>query len=76
MTIVYLFTGKEMVTLGVGLADVLAKISFYYLHERAWNRIHWGKQKHPLAEIPVNRDLAPEDLEKVKSQLKDLGYID
>ena len=76
MTIVYVFTGKEIVTLGIGLVDALAKISFYYLHERGWNRVTWGTKKHPLSEIPVNRDLAPEDLEKVKGQLKDLGYLD
>jgi len=74
--IVYLFTGEILLSLGVIGVDAAAKILFYYLHERAWNMIAWGKTKHPLASIPVNKELEPEDLEKVKQQLKDLGYLD
>lgn len=76
MTIVYIFTGKFLLSLGIGGVEVVAKILFYYLHERAWNFVSWGKAKHPLASIPVNRELTPEDMNKVKQQLKDLGYID
>lgn len=76
MTIVYIFTKKFLLSLGVGLVEVIAKITFYYLHERAWNKVSWGKKKHPLSNIPVNRELKPEDMEKVKQQLKDLGYLD
>jgi len=74
--IVYIFTGEILLSLGVIGVEVVAKILFYYLHERAWNMIAWGKAKHPLASIPVNKELNPEDLEIVKQQLKDLGYLD
>jgi uncharacterized membrane protein len=74
--IVYIFTGKILLSLGVIGVEALTKILFYYLHERVWNKIQWGKKKHPLASIPVNKELEPEDLEKVKQQLKDLGYLD
>jgi uncharacterized membrane protein len=76
MTIVYLLTKEPLITLGFGVIEVIAKITFYYLHERAWHRISWGTKKHPLATLPVNRDVAPEDMEKIKNYLKDLGYID
>lgn len=74
--IVYILSGEILLSLGVIGVEVVAKILFYYLHERVWNMVHWGKKKHPLASIPVNKELAPEDLDKVKQQLKDLGYLD
>jgi uncharacterized membrane protein len=74
--IVYILSGDPFLSLGVIGVEVVAKILFYYLHERVWNMIACGKTKHPLASIPVNKELEPEDLEKVKQQLKDLGYLD
>lgn len=43
MLIVWLTTGSIELVAAVGLADVTAKIFFYYLHERAWGRVHWGQ---------------------------------
>ena len=48
----------------------------YYFHERAWDRISWGRIKHPLSGLPVNRELKPEDLILIQRQLKELGYLD
>ena len=76
MIIVFLFTRKFILTLGVGAVEVTAKILFYYLHERIWNRVSWGKKKHPLSVLPVQRELEPNDMEIIKSKLKELGYID
>ncbi len=76
MIIVFLFTRKIILTLGVGLAEVTAKITFYYLHERIWDKISWGKDKHPLSKLAVKRELEPEDMEIIKSKLKELGYMD
>ena len=52
------------------------RVILYYLHERVWNRISWGRIKHPLSSLPVNRELKPEDLTLVKNYLKELGYLD
>ncbi len=76
MTIVFLFTRKFILTLGIGGAEVLSKMIFYYLHERSWQIISWGKKKHPLAALPVKRELEPGDMEIIKDKLKELGYID
>ncbi|NIM58970.1 MAG: DUF2061 domain-containing protein [Candidatus Aminicenantes bacterium] len=76
MIIVFLFTRRIILTLGVGLAEVIAKITFYYLHERIWEKISWGKDKHPLSKLAVKRELEPEDMEIIKDKLKELGYID
>jgi uncharacterized membrane protein len=45
MTIVYVFTRKIIITLEVGLVEVITKMLFYYLHERVWEKIKWGKAK-------------------------------
>jgi uncharacterized membrane protein len=76
MTIVFLFTRRIILSLGVGLAEVLAKIIFYYLHERIWEKISWGKSRHPLSGLLVKRELEPEDMEIIKNKLRELGYID
>jgi uncharacterized membrane protein len=76
MGIVFVITRKFVLMLEVGLLDIIAKLIFYYLHERAWGKIKWGKVEHPLEVLAVKKQLAPEDLERVKGQLKDMGYID
>jgi uncharacterized membrane protein len=52
------------------------RVILYYFHERAWDRISWGRIKHPLSGLPVNRELKPEDLLLIQRQLKELGYLD
>lgn len=76
MSIVYILTRKWEITLGAGVLEAASKMLFYYLHERAWHKIGWGKKKHPLEEIPVTRELSPEDRDKIEKQLRDLGYMD
>lgn len=41
--IVYLFTRKLVLALEVGLFEVSAKLIFYYLHERIWERLNGGE---------------------------------
>ncbi len=76
MGIVFLITRKEIIMLEVGILDMVAKLMFYYLHERVWGKIKWGKVTHPLEVLGVKKELTPEDLEKVRTQLKSLGYMD
>ena len=38
-------TGRLKVALSIGLVELFTKICLYYLHERLWNRIHFGKVK-------------------------------
>jgi len=49
--IAFVFTHKPMLSLGVGVADMVTKIGLYYLHERIWERIHFGRPKAPEYEI-------------------------
>ena len=76
MTIVFLFTRRIMLSLGVGLAEIIAKITFCYLHERVWDKVSWGKSKLPLSKLAVKRELEPKDMEIIRNKLRELGYKD
>ena len=49
--IFYLFTGKGTLSVGAGALDMVIKIGLYFLHERLWNHIHFGRAKPPEYEI-------------------------
>ncbi len=42
-TLVLIFTGELVLSLGIGIGDIIIKFILYFLHERAWDRILWGK---------------------------------
>jgi uncharacterized membrane protein len=42
--LVFIFTGNMPLSLGLGSADIVTKLILYYLHERAWNKVYWGKR--------------------------------
>ena len=43
--LVYVFTGNLLVSGGVGLTELLSKLLIYYVHERVWNAIGFGRIK-------------------------------
>ena len=49
--IVYVLTGKGSLSVGAGLMDVVLKIAAYFVHERVWNHIEFGRGKPPDYEI-------------------------
>jgi uncharacterized membrane protein len=74
--IVYAFTRKITISLGVGLVEVIAKILIYYIHEHFWDKISWGRIKHPLSDLQIRDKLKPEDMEIIRKKLRELGYLD
>ena len=50
-TVAWLATGKLTLAVEIGLADTLIKLGAYYLHERTWIRVKFGKLKRPEYEI-------------------------
>ena len=42
-SLVFIFTGSLELAIEVGLIEVVLKLLFYYLHERAWLVVSWGK---------------------------------
>ncbi len=41
--IVYIFTKELIISFGVGIVEAISKMIFYYIHERIWDKINWGK---------------------------------
>lgn len=74
-SLIYLFTGKLHLAMEIGLLGVVLKLLFYYLHERGWESIAWGQEKHPLAGLPVKRPLTPRDRRIIEHRLEELGYL-
>jgi len=57
-TAIYLFTGKWTIALGFMLASNVYTTALYFLHERVWARIRWGRAgavapAYPLAGPPA-----------------------
>ncbi len=41
--LVFIFTGHVALALGVGFVEIVAKFILFFLHERVWDRMAWGK---------------------------------
>ncbi len=39
----WLITGEPKVAISIASIEFFSKIVLYYLHERVWNKITWGK---------------------------------
>lgn len=47
MIISLIVTGSATAALSIGALELITKTALYYGHERAWNRISFGKAKEP-----------------------------
>lgn len=45
VTLVYLFTGRTDIAFTIGGIEVIAKMVVYFLHERGWDRVRFGRQQ-------------------------------
>jgi uncharacterized membrane protein len=51
--IVFFFNGDAKVAAGAGIADLFAKLGLYFLHERVWNSIPFGRERKPVADYEI-----------------------
>ncbi|HEX6789849.1 MAG TPA: DUF2061 domain-containing protein [Candidatus Krumholzibacteria bacterium] len=65
---------REMTVITVLFQSI--RMVLYYVHERVWLRIEWGRVRHPLDSLEVKGKLTPEDMEEVRAKLRAMGYID
>jgi uncharacterized membrane protein len=49
--IFFVVTGDWKTSAGAGIADSVVKLGLYFLHERMWNHINFGRQRPPEYEI-------------------------
>ena len=48
MLISFILTGKIKLALSIGLVELITKTGLYYLHERVWNKIRFGKKEREI----------------------------
>ena len=73
--ITYGFTGSLKETGLIALVYNVLQIGIYFLHERMWERISWGKPDS-LDLLPKANEVTPEEMEVITGRLRDLGYIE
>jgi len=49
--IAWALTGRLSTGVQIGILDALVKVAAYFVHERIWARIEWGRRKGPEYEI-------------------------
>jgi uncharacterized membrane protein len=49
--VVLILSGNMKISLGVGALDMVLKMALYFVHERLWNYIPYGRPKRPEYEI-------------------------
>ena len=47
----YFITGNLTMAASIGSIELFTKMALYYFHERAWNKISFGKAKEPDYQI-------------------------
>jgi uncharacterized membrane protein len=47
----FVMSGDWRLSAGAGIADSIVKLGLYFLHERVWNHINFGRPKPPEYEI-------------------------
>lgn len=48
-----LVTGNARYAISIASAEALTKVVLYYLHERVWRRVAWGRLDETPAQAPV-----------------------
>jgi len=39
----WVITGQALLASGIALTEIMTKIGLYWIHERVWSRVKWGK---------------------------------
>lgn len=47
--LVFAFTGRFDLAITVGLFEAVAKMALYFMHERVWNKLEFGRK--PLEQV-------------------------
>lgn len=51
--IFYFLTGKAGLSASAGALDMVVKIGIYFLHERLWDHINFGRPKAPSPDYEI-----------------------
>ncbi|MDD3055986.1 MAG: DUF2061 domain-containing protein [Aliarcobacter sp.] len=53
MIVSYFITGNLIMAASIGSIEVVTKMALYYFHERAWNKLSFGKVKPPETDYQI-----------------------
>lgn len=73
--ITYVFTGSLSASAGITVLFNAIRLVLYYWHERAWEKVEWGRIRHPLSHYAVRADLTKEDHEVIQRFLEDREFM-
>jgi uncharacterized membrane protein len=73
--ITYAITKDWSKTTGITVIFHGLRLILYYVHERVWERVSWGRLKHPLAHLPVRDDLTEQDHQAIERLLQERAYL-
>jgi uncharacterized membrane protein len=51
MAISFVFIGSVKIAVSIGIVEVISKMGLYYLHERLWSKLPFGRVKAPEYQI-------------------------
>ena len=49
----YFITGNLIMAASIGSIEVVTKMALYYFHERAWNKLSFGRVKEPVNDYQI-----------------------
>jgi uncharacterized membrane protein len=49
----YFITGNLVMAASIGSIEVITKMALYYFHERAWNKLSFGRVKEPVNDYQI-----------------------
>ncbi len=55
MLLAWIISGDPMIGFQVGIAEVITKMIFYYLHERVWYRVDYGLENTNRNNKPIKQ---------------------
>ncbi|MDD4330097.1 MAG: DUF2061 domain-containing protein [Aliarcobacter sp.] len=53
MIVSYFITGNLIMAASIGSIEVVTKMALYYFHERAWNKLSFGRVKPPATDYQI-----------------------
>tara|TARA_Y100000389_G_scaffold204996_1_gene261767 strand:+ start:1468 stop:1920 length:453 start_codon:yes stop_codon:yes gene_type:complete len=62
----WIISGDPLIGLSIGAAEVITKMTLYFLHERIWFKIPWGIQRPRKVYSEIQWDTNEEDFEQVE----------
>jgi uncharacterized membrane protein len=53
MIVSYFITGNLIMAASIGSIEVITKMALYYFHERAWNKLSFGRVKEEAVDYQI-----------------------